>query len=313
TAMDNWSDGYGVLRGLTIPGCISEGSMHDYIPETYRLMNSDYKWLEAWHFLKTFSTYFAGKEIPTGNIVGKIHDSHNKNEASYAKIPNSHDIMLPLNKVKVTLNPGNKTYETDNMDNGIYVFKDLLPGTYSVKFEADVYYSKEFTVEVKQNMTSYQNVALDKIRITPPEVISHSPNVAEDQIVLCSTPIVFDFNWDIDEESAMNAFSIIPEVTGDFTFEDSSHRMIFTPRVPYNTSTRYTVTLDKSLKHPGNICMENDFVFSFFTADRNRLALIKGYPSVEHTQVNYEKPVFFFVFDRPLDVTGIKDAINVYN
>ena len=45
-----WSNGYGVLRGLTVPGCISEGSMHDYIPETRRLMNMDYKWLEAWKF-----------------------------------------------------------------------------------------------------------------------------------------------------------------------------------------------------------------------------------------------------------------------
>ena len=49
-----WSDGYGVLRGLTTPGVISEGCMHDYQPETYRLLNHDYRWMEAWHFYKTF-------------------------------------------------------------------------------------------------------------------------------------------------------------------------------------------------------------------------------------------------------------------
>ena len=54
-----WSNGYGVLRGLTVPGCISEGSMHDYIPETRRLMNMEYKWLEAWHFYKSFCEIFS--------------------------------------------------------------------------------------------------------------------------------------------------------------------------------------------------------------------------------------------------------------
>ena len=34
--------GLGVLRKLTVPGMLSEGSHHDYIPETYRLLNNEY-------------------------------------------------------------------------------------------------------------------------------------------------------------------------------------------------------------------------------------------------------------------------------
>ncbi|MHB9142985.1 MAG: N-acetylmuramoyl-L-alanine amidase family protein, partial [Paludibacter sp.] len=76
-----WSDGYGVLRGLTVPGVISEGMMHDYIPETYRLMNMEYKWLEAWNFFKSFCTYFKPSEsIPTGNIAGSVRDTRIKLE-----------------------------------------------------------------------------------------------------------------------------------------------------------------------------------------------------------------------------------------
>jgi hypothetical protein len=78
-----WSDGYGVLRGLVVPGEISEGSIHDYIPETYRLMNMEYKWLEAWNFFKSFCNYFKPSEvIPTGNIAGSVHDSRNLNTAT---------------------------------------------------------------------------------------------------------------------------------------------------------------------------------------------------------------------------------------
>ena len=74
TAM-GWSDGYGVLRGLYVPGVISEVGMHDYIPETYRLMNMEYKWLEAWNFYKSFLNYYNGGQIQTGNIAGNVRDS----------------------------------------------------------------------------------------------------------------------------------------------------------------------------------------------------------------------------------------------
>ena len=56
-----WSNGYGVMRNLKVPGTISEGMMHDYLPETYRLMNIDYKRQESFQFAKTFYTYFCEK------------------------------------------------------------------------------------------------------------------------------------------------------------------------------------------------------------------------------------------------------------
>lgn len=84
-------------------------------------------------------------------------------------------------------------------------------------------------------------------------------------MVECNTKIIFEFNWDVDVESAIAAFSITPEVKGSIVFEDSQHRMIFSPDKPYEISTLYTVKLDKSLKHPGELSMENDFSFQFFT------------------------------------------------
>lgn len=41
------TSGLGVLRPLTVPGFLSEGSFHDYKPETHRLLNDDYRKLEA--------------------------------------------------------------------------------------------------------------------------------------------------------------------------------------------------------------------------------------------------------------------------
>lgn len=310
-----WSNGYGVLRGLTVPGCISEGSMHDYIPETRRLMNMDYKWLEAWNFYRSFCEIFEAEALlTTGNIAGSVHDSRNKDLGSHVKIRNSKDELLALNKAVVTVNPGNLTYTTDDIDNGVFVFKQLAPGKYTVKVTADKYFDKTYEVEVKAGDISYLDARLDMQRLTPPEVINYSPKVEEGELVECSSKIVFEFNWDVDIESAIQAFSITPDVKGTITFEDSQHRMIFAPDMPYDISTLYTVKLDKSLKHPGNMAMEKDFVFSFLTKDRNRLKLLACYPSPGMESVNFGKNApFEFRFDNKLNSTLVRDAVKVYN
>lgn len=308
-----WYNGYGVLRDLAVPGCISEGSMHDYIPETYRLMNMEYKWLEAWHFFKSFCEYFEAGTIPTGNIAGTIHDSRNLNMMNYHKIKGSKDELLPLHKAKITVTPGDLEYTTDELYNGVYVFKMLEPGTYQVKAEAEGYHSQTQTIVVKQHETAYFNFMLNKIRNTPPEVINYSPKVSLDEPVMCASPVIFEFNWDVDVESAKNAFSISPQTEGEITFEDSQHRMVFKPTKPFEVSTLYTVRLDKSLKHPADMHMIEDFEFQFKTGDRNRLVMLANYPKADDQGVYYVAPLFEFWFDTELDGKFIRDGIHVYD
>ncbi|MEG1838416.1 MAG: Ig-like domain-containing protein [Bacteroidaceae bacterium] len=312
TAM-KWDDGYGVLRGLRVPGAISEGSMHDYIPETYRLMNMDYKWLEAWHFMKSFCTYFKCGTIPTGNIVGTIHDSRNKNEATYRKIKDTKDELLPLCGATVTLNPGNKVYKTDALFNGVFVFKDLQPGEYTVKYEATDYYGKTEKLVVKANETTYSNMMLDMVRNTPPEVLSYSPKSDISVPVETSSRIEFNFNWDVDDVTAIKAFSITPAAEGTFTFEDSNHRMIFKPSTPLEKDMLYTVKLDKSLQHRGGMTMTADFSFQFKTKNRNRLAVITSYPYDGADGVSSVNAAFFFVFDQKINTSNLDTNIKVYD
>ena len=311
TAM-GWNDGYGVLRALTVPGVISEGAMHDYIPETYRLLNMEYKWLEAWNFKKAFCTYFKQAEIPTGNIAGWVKDSRNLLQetgtlASYRKY--GKDVLLPLNGATVTILETGETYTVDNQRNGVYVFKDLDPGTYTIKAEADGYFEQMETVAVVKNEITYFNFELNKIRNTPPEVIKHSPE--DGATVECSTDIVLEFNWDMDEESVRNAFSITPDAEGVITFEDSQYRMRFRPDIPLEAATLYTVKLDKSAKHPANMSMEEDFTFQFTTKDRNRLVLLQEYPAENNKRVYYKDPIFWLIFDRKLYTSNLRDDIKV--
>ena len=48
----------GVLKNNTVPGFLSEGEFHDYLPETHRLLNEDYRKLESARFFRYFCDYF---------------------------------------------------------------------------------------------------------------------------------------------------------------------------------------------------------------------------------------------------------------
>jgi len=310
TAM-GFSDGYGVMRGLAVPGVISEGMMHDYIPETYRLMNMEYKWLEAWNFFKSFSTYFNAGQITTGNIAGSVRDSRIKLVSTYNKFA-GRDQLLPLNGTKLTLVETGATYTVDQLQNGVYVFKNLAAGIYHVKAELAGYYSQTQEITVAANKISYSDFSLNKVRNTPPQVMTFSPNVAITDSVECATSIVLNFNWDMDEVSTSQAFSITPFVEGKITYEDTNFRLRFTPDKPLDKSTIYTVKLAKSASHPDHLSMTEDFTFQFLTKNRNRLSLLTSYPS-EGDKGVYTRPLFRLVFDKVLNTVNLQAGIKVFD
>ena len=316
TAM-KWSNGYGVLRGLTVPGVISEGCMHDYIPETYRLMNMDYKYHEAWYFMRTFCEYFMNYSLPQGVIGGQVRDWYNKME--FPKITarsNSRDELLPLDKATVKLMQGETligTYTTDTLYNGVFFFWDLTPGTYTLKAEKAGYYPMEKEVVVTANNITYQDMLLNKERSTRPEVISYSPMVEIEDSVIVSSDIVLNFNWDMVDTSVIRAFSITPEVEGTISFENSYRTMRFTPERQLQMGTEYTVKLAKSVCHPDTNfinTMENDFVFKFRTKNRSQIAYLLSYPSDGTADVPLN-PSFILLVDEQLNVNSAKKAVSI--
>lgn len=148
--------GLGVLRPLTVPGHLSEGSFHDYAPETHRLMNDDYCHVEALRMFQYFHKWFNRQMPQTACISGWVKSSNQTldvlNESMFYYFPNSDDQWLPLNEATVKLcdADGNvlQTKVTDNWYNGYFAFFDLEPATYIVKVEKGGYISKEETVTV---------------------------------------------------------------------------------------------------------------------------------------------------------------------
>ena len=281
-----WSNGYGVLRWLNVPGTLSEGMMHDYLPETYRLMNIDYKRQESFYFAKTFYTWFCEKELPYGAIGGRIHDVYQKQLfPDYKPNKNTRDVYRPILKGLVELwQDGNKlaSYTTDTLYNGCYFFWNLKPGTYVVKATPDGYYAQEQTLVVENNKISYANFGLQMKRETPPEVLSYSPKVELTDSVLVSTHVTLSFNWDMNEEETAKALTITPAVEGTITFEDDAHTMRFKPASRFEPGVEYTVTLGTGACHPDATFdnhLQAPFTFKFRTQNRGSVRVIQTYPA----------------------------------
>ncbi len=304
--------GLGVLRGNTRVSMLSEGSFHDYIPETYRLMNKDFCWMEAWHFRKAIDEYFSQPGVDYGVVAGRINDNRTPREGTYLKFGEDYYATVQNAKVELIDASGNvvDTYTTESKHlNGFYLFRKVAPGHYTVKVSCDTHYPASAEVDVVADEIAYANMQLGKIRSTPPEVVAYSPMWKDgDEPVLCNSPVILDFNWDMDTESAEKAFSISPEASGTFSWEDTNHRLVFTPSEAYSTNTVYTVTLSTEAKHPDNMNMEKPFTFSFKTANFNYMEILGQFPKQDE-KVHYTNAAIEFRFDLMPNVAPILNQI----
>ncbi len=308
--------GYGVLRALTIPGALSEGSFHDYVPEAYRLLSDHYYWVEAWNFRKAVDEHYSIAGVDYGGIAGRVNDERVLRGADYKMF--QEDVLAPVHSAVVELWDVAGTTKlaeckTDDLYNGMYSFRKVTPGVYKLKYSSAIHYGDECEVTVVADEITYMNLKLKKERNTPPAVLSYSPVwTSGDEAVLCNEPIVFNFNWDMDIEATEAAFSIEPAVEGTFTWEDQNYRMIFTPKGTYDISTLYTVKLATTAQHGGGVQMENPVEFQFYTTDRNFMSIIGMYPN-EGSTVHYNKAQVEVRFDKYPYITPILNQLKVYD
>ncbi len=315
----------GVLRNLHGVGMLSEGGMHEHRPQAHRLMNDDYNWLEAWYFAKSLMIHFDTEDrFVTGNIAGVVYDNHNLREFTYET--NYHyfgrDAFAAINGAKVELldASGNVVQHrvTDNDYNGVYVFRNITPGVYTVKVSHDNYYTEEYKVSVVADKVTYKDAPVTLKREEPLKILSFGPNTTEkpDSAVSCASTINFEFNFDVDQEAFEKAFSISPAVEGYFEYSNSYHKVKFIPTLSLEIGTEYTVTVSTEAKttdtYYASPNMQEQLQFKFLTQSRNRLEMIDNYPA-EGGAVHFEAPTFEFRFDNLIDYSNFADLIKVYD
>ncbi|VBB47094.1 conserved exported hypothetical protein [uncultured Paludibacter sp.] len=180
------TSGLGVLRPLTVPGFLNEGSFHDYSPETHRLLSKDYRKLESYRFLQYFCDYF-GKDLPTTGVIGGWVKGIDErvNDSRFAYKTSTDDEWLPLNSANIKLmnavGDSINNYTVDTLYNGIFTFRNLAPGTYKLRITAKDHTTKDTTIVVSAGTISYMKVMMRNpnlpiYHIIPPDY----PNPVQD-------------------------------------------------------------------------------------------------------------------------------------
>ena len=312
------TQGYGVLRGNRAVANLSEGSFHDYIPEAYRLLSFYYCWMEGWNISLGADKYFNRLEnYNLGVVTGNVRDDRIKRlqECAQPFLVYGDDNLMPIHNATVRLldADGNEVQRcvTDTLRNGIYVFKYVTPGNYTVEVSTPLHFTQSKPVTVEANAPTYQNFYLKKVRNTPPVVVDYTPVWQEDDpAVKCSTSIILSFNWDMDSVTTCDAFTLDPPLEGNFSWEDSYYRLVFTPKDAFDVNTLYTLTLKKTAEHGGGTPMDEDFTMQFYTQPRNHLSELAVFP-YEDAPVHFKTPSVELRVDSLLDSYNLFQKLRV--
>jgi len=277
-----WTDnngnpiGLGVLRYLNMPGTLSEGSFHDYIPEAWRLKNTYYQRHEAWAITRAFLDHFNKGKLTTGTIAGILRDQNETVPSSYQPLSGTNDNKKPINFVKVTLTPGNIVYNGDDQNNGYYFFDNVAPGQYKLYFEAEDYAKDSATVTVVNHKSVFANkMMVLQPNLNAPNVVASSPADQNGDVRL-SSKIKIDFDIRMNTSSVESAFSITPALSGTFVWSNNSKTVEFTPSALLQAGVNYQVTVSTAAKTYFNISLAQPYSFNFTT--RSKLNFVKHYP-----------------------------------
>ena len=123
------------------PGFLVEGYFHTYQPARHRALNQDYCHQEGIRIARGIGEYFGLTPDSKGYIMGTVKDVHNHLVHNlYNYNAGTMDQWAPINGALVILyKNGNEVarYTTDQNYNGVFVFEDLEPGTYTLSVEAE--------------------------------------------------------------------------------------------------------------------------------------------------------------------------------
>lgn len=218
----------GVLNGLAMPGELSEGSFHDYYPETRRLMNNLYRKMEAYALRNSFMQYYSVPADSLGIIAGVQVD------VASGK---------PINLSRVRLIPGDRMVTGDPYNNGFYMFDNVPAGTYTVRFETPGYTPDSAQVTVARGATVF--VDRNVTAFGPPAPATSAP-VNGDTAYSAANLITVGFTKPMDTASVRSAFSIVPPVTGTLTWGTNNSVLTFDPDGVFGFYVDYVVRIDTS-------------------------------------------------------------------
>ena len=184
------NNGYlGALKH-SYPGYLTEGYFHTYQPSRHRALNPDWCCQEGLRYYRGIVAYHGLKADTKGYIMGEIKDkSKSISHSLYKYNTNTTDKYFPIHGAKIVLKnsagsvvktncypyvkrklTNQNWYTTDNHNNGIFVFENLSPGTYTYSVHASGYKDATGTLTVTANSTTYTTIYMTAGQGTEPSI-----------------------------------------------------------------------------------------------------------------------------------------------
>lgn len=117
-------------------------------------------------------------------------------------------------------------------------------------------------------------------------------------------PLSLSFSLPVDVASARRAFHIDPDVGSTFSFSAWSDALSFTPLLDYEPMTRYTLTIDTTLRAMNGLLLDAPVTFSFTTG---AFAVRSTWPADRSVGVSTGSSIFV-LFSGRLDTSTVRAA-----
>ena len=291
------TQGLGVLRTLNMPGVLSEGSFHDYVPEGWRLRNPNHLHHEAWSMLRALQQYFSVSPEPSGIIAGTVRDV--LTSPPYYFSPGSKDQHKPVNGATVTLFPLNKSVVLDNLNNGFFMFDSVPPGNYEVIVGgmAD-FYNDTLNATVTAGKTTLTDFlpSFDTARV--PVILQHTPFTTDS--LPFNQAFSFTFNVTMDREAVQSALQFEPAVNVIYEWDEKSKVLTVRPQMGFTSKTPYLLRISAASASKWGVHLQQEYQVSFVTKSRSKLMVEKIWPSMAVNGITLY-PRITVKFDAPLD------------
>ena len=302
-----------VNRMSNMPSELSEAGFHTNPRQNQLNMNANWKKLEArtfyWSILKHHEIDRPTARICTG-IISNLESG------------------TPINGAIVKLGSNTDTTDTfeslfhlytndpDLLHNGFYYFEGLSDDTFQMVVEAENYYSDTIQVTLLDTFFTFVDVQL--ISTLPPHVVFTNPTEGDTNFPAWD-PIVIDFSRSMDQTSVETTFEIIPEVNGQFLWNDEGTRMIFfSDTLQFETGHTLTISGDARDQY-GHFFDGNsdgiggdDFILTFTTGppDMAPPVIISTYPGMNALDIELN-PIINIRYNEVLDLVTVTDSIYV--
>ena len=184
------NNGYlGALKH-SYPGYLTEGYFHTYQPSRHRALNPDWCCQEGLRYYRGIVNYHGLTKDTKGYIMGEIKTKESSiSNSLYKYNSNTTDKYKPIHGAKIVLKnsagsviktncypyvkrklSNQNWYTTDNHYNGIFVFENLSPGTYTYSVHASGYKDVTGTLTVTANNTTYTTIYMTSGSGTEPSI-----------------------------------------------------------------------------------------------------------------------------------------------